>query len=112
MRTGFENKTDEEVEKFLLEQGFMQVRKLEDGEWIGLLPLAFSLSVCMGIEEITPFKYRWCFGNPIHAFKFFNLAEDYDEIPCTEYQESLVGHRHQSEPLIVLYDEHGFPRWK
>lgn len=108
----FANKTDEEVEQFLLSQGFMQVRKLEDGEWIGLLQLAFTLSVCMGIEDITPFKYRWCFANPLHAFKFFNLAEDYDEIPCEEYQQSLKGHRHQSKALLILNDENGFPRWK
>lgn len=109
--SSFHNKTDEQIKKFLNEQNFLCVRKLPDGEWIGILKLAYTFSVCMGIEDITPFKYRWCFQNPEHAKEFYDNAVEYDEIPNAELQKSLKGHRHQSAPLIILYDEHGFPKW-
>ncbi len=35
----FEGKSDSEVENFLFGQGFIKVRKIDDGSWIGILPL-------------------------------------------------------------------------
>lgn len=108
----FDNKTDEEIEAFLLAQHFICVRKLDDGEWIGLHRLAYTMSVCMGIEDISPFKYRWCFSDTDVAKDFYDNAVEYDEIPNEQQQAFLKGHRHTSTPRIVLYDELGYPRWR
>lgn len=85
---------NDEFEKFCLENGFSEVRKLESGEWVGLMRLMFTLSVCTGIEEITPFKYRWCFADPSEAKEFYNAIIEYDEIPTKRI--SLKGHRYQT----------------
>lgn len=107
----FRASTDEQIETFLKQQGFICVRKLPDGEWIGLLKLAFTMSVCCGIEEITPFKYRWCFADPVEALHLYTTIEEYDEIPHADHRHSLKGHRWTTEPRIRLNDENGFPRW-
>lgn len=107
----FDDWTDEEVQEFLTENNFIAFRKLETGEWIGLFPLAFTLSVCMDITPTNPYAYRWCFHDPKEATLFFATAKEYDEVP-TE-RKSLKGHRwaKPTGPLIVEYDEQGFPRW-
>lgn len=104
--------TDEEVEAFLKEQQFIQVRKMEDGEWIGILALAYSLSVCTGITYLSAFQYRWCFDNKMSALEFYTEAKTLKDIPNEDLQHDLVGHRHTSAPLLVLYDKNGFPRWR
>ncbi|WP_151708839.1 hypothetical protein [Acinetobacter brisouii] len=102
--------SDDEVRSYLLNEcDFMEVRKLEDGAWIGLLKLAFTLSVCMDIGPITPFAYRWCFKDPREARLFFSTAQAFDDIPAV--RTSLKGHRYISEPRIVEYDELGLPKW-
>ncbi len=30
----------------------------EFGNWIGVLKLTFTMSICIDIDEITPFRYR------------------------------------------------------
>ncbi|HCU0313187.1 TPA: hypothetical protein OUE34_005267 [Klebsiella pneumoniae] len=88
-----------EVENFLFGQGFIKVRKIDDGSWIGILPLAYTTSVCMDIEEITPFRYRWCFANPVEALYLFDTATEFYEIP--KKRSSLKGHRYRVAPLLV-----------
>lgn len=95
--------SDDEFVKFCLENGFISVRKLEDGEWVGLFPLLFTMSVCTGIEQITPFKYRWCFKDISEAENFYNTLMEYDEIP--KERKSLKGHRYQTSPLLNMHGE-------
>lgn len=38
-------------------------RKLEDGTWSGLMPLAFTTSICIGFNDWSPFETRYCFGD-------------------------------------------------
>lgn len=105
----FQNATDDQIKEFLKEQGFIEVRRLEDGEWVGLLRLAFTMSVCCGIDEMCPFKYRWCFADTSEAYLFYTTVKDYDEVP--ESRESLKGHRYTDKPLLVCRDEFGNPKW-
>ncbi len=109
MTINFRASTDEQIEAFLKEQGFIEVRKLDDGEWVGLLKLAFTMSVCCGVEEISPFKYRWCFADPTEALLFYATVKEYDEVP--EHKESLRGHRYVDAPRYVEYDVVGRPKW-
>ncbi|HBM2881016.1 TPA: hypothetical protein LVL09_004838 [Klebsiella oxytoca] len=99
----------EKMRNFLLDNGFSKVRQLEDGTWVGVLKLAYTTSVCVDIEEISPFRYRWCFENPAEADYFFETVKDYREIPAR--RESLRGHRYRDEPLLREKDEFGFDKW-
>lgn len=101
--------SDEQVEQYLAENKFTEYRKLETGEWIGLMQLMFTLSVCMDIDYYTPYAYRWCFQDPEEARHFFKTAKEFDEVP--EHKTSLKGHRYKTKPLYVEHDELGFAKW-
>lgn len=111
MNEQFGEISDEAVEVFLKQNGFMQVRKLETGEWIGLMRLAFTMSVCCGIDDMTPFRYRWCFSELAEALHFFAVCKSVTEVPEEDRRHSLAGHRYFDKPLLVLYNEVGLPRW-
>lgn len=104
-----QNMTTEEMRDFLLQNNFMRVRQLEDGSWIGTMKLMFTTSVCMDIDELSPFRYRWCFADPEEANHFFDTAVDFDEVPTR--RTSLKGHRYRGEPLLREKDEFGFDKW-
>lgn len=107
---GFKNWSDEQVEQYLLNQGFLACRKLKDGDWIGVMPLMFTTSVCCGMAYISAFQYRWCFQDPNEAWLFFNTCSEVDEVP--EHRSSLRGHRYPSSgPLHMEYDELGLKKW-
>lgn len=101
--------TSEEMQIFLHENGFSKVRQLEDNTWIGILKLAFTTSVCVDIDEFSPFQYRWCFEDPAEANYFFETIKDYREIP--KRRASLRGHRYRGEPLLREKDEYGYDKW-
>lgn len=105
----FSSMTDDEVSKWLIENGITKFRKLKDGEWICLYKLMFTMSVCCGVDMGSMYKYRWCFADHKEAEKFFNECENYDDIPSS--RKSLKGHRYLDKPRIVEYDEKGYPRW-
>jgi len=106
----FFSDSDEEIEAFLKEQSFIAVRKLDDGTWIGMLQLMFTMSVCVGITATQTHTHRWCFGDPIEASIFFGTIEHPRQIP--EKRESLKGHRYPSgDPLLIEKDELGFDKW-
>lgn len=105
----FPNMTDAEVCQFLSENKFIKMRKLEDGEWIGMIRLAFTWAVCCGISKCSTHKYRWCFEDKNEAILFFYQCKDYDDIP--EQRNSLKGHRYHDKPLIMEYDEKSYPKW-
>lgn len=114
---GVNNSTDEldgmsheQFISFLKNQGYMSIKQLEDGEWVALLPMMFSLSVCCGISALTAFKYRWCFKNPDDAKEFYASMVEFDDIPTKT--DSLVGHRYSNNaPLLRMKNEQGLDKW-
>lgn len=105
----FNDWTDEEVQNFLIQNEFTCFRKLNTGEWIGILPLMFTYSVCMDITPLRTFTYRWCFALHSEAQFFFRNAKEFDEVPSE--RSSLKGHRYITSPLYLEYDELGYPKW-
>lgn len=107
----FANMSDNEVIDWFIENEYnpKNVRKLPDGEWILLHRLAYTWSVCCGVEKSTMFKYRWCFADYAEAKLFFDTCQNYDDIP--EVKSSLRGHRYSERPLYMEYDEHGYKKW-
>ena len=88
--TSSTNPKDPKFKNFLLDQGYLNPRRLEDGEWVAMMPLMFTMSVCCGIGETQPFKYRWCFQDYEEAEAFLEDLVDFDDIPVK--RDSLVGH--------------------
>lgn len=100
---------DRDMLAFLSEEGFINPKKLDDGEWVAIMKLAFTVSVCCGIGRFTAFKYRWCFKDPQEAFYFLENIKDFDEVPTR--RASLKGHRYIGSPLYTEKDERGFDKW-
>lgn len=105
----FPGMTKEEIDQYLRENQFMMWRQLESGEYIGILPLMFTFSVCMQIERISPYAYRWCFQDFAEALHFYETAKEFDEVPTV--RTSLKGHRYRHAPLLIEKDERGFDKW-
>lgn len=99
---------DADLLAFLEQEGFINAKKL-DGEWVAIMPLAFTVSVCCGIEQYTAYKYRWCFEDPQEAFYFLDNMKNFDDIP--EKRTSLKGHRYIDKPLYMEKDAMGFNKW-
>ena len=105
----FGNKTDEEVIEWLEQNMFTNLKKLEDGSWVGLTQLLTTMSVCCDITPISPYTYRWCFRNPEEAFAFLEEITEFDQVPTQ--RKSLVGHRFSQYGRLLKYDENGFKAW-
>lgn len=56
----------------------------------------------MDIDEIMPFRYRWCFADPSEADFLFATANEFAEIPVK--RNLLKGHRCRDEPLLREQD--------
>lgn len=106
---GFGDWSDDQIEDFLKSQSFVVAKKLDSGDWIGIIRLAFTYAVCCGIEKDIAFKYRWCFEGVDEAIHFFENCKEFDEIP--KKRNSLKGHRYINSPLLMMFDERGFPKW-
>ena len=93
----WEEWTDDEQRMYLENEKFFALRKIE-GEWCGLLELATTRSICMGIERLTSFKYRWCFKNRDQALIELDKMTAIDQVPTLG---TFVAHRHgfSQEPL-------------
>ena len=106
----FERWPAEERDAFFRDNLYIPPRQLADGDWAGIVRLAFTWSVCMGITPSMPFTYRWCFEDKAEAEFFLATAQDVDEIPVRK--TSLKGHRYTSrEPLYREKDRLGFDKW-
>ena len=105
----FRNLSQQEIDLFLMRNGFSRWRQLESGEYIGLRSLMFTWAVCMDIRIDQVFSYRWCFKDKDEAIYFFDTAKEIDEVPSL--RTSLKGHRYIDKPLLVEKDELGFDKW-
>lgn len=103
------NPKDPEFKNFLLDQGFLSPRRLDDGEWVAMLPLMFTMSVCCGIGEHHTYRYRWCFGDREEAELFLAELVDFDDIPTKK--DSLKGHRYLTTPRYMETDQLGINKW-
>lgn len=106
---GLQSADDKDMMAFLSKEGFINPKKLDDGEWVAIMQLAFTVSVCCGIERLTAYKYRWCFKDPQEAFYFLENIKDFDEVPTR--RASLKGHRYMDNPLYIEKDSRGFNKW-
>jgi len=108
----FDDWPDDLMIEFLTKiNNFFAVRRLADGSVVGATQLLTTVSVCTGIEPLTPFMYRWCFQDPREAKFFYQNVIELDEVPAIDNRTSLVGHRYRREPLLMEYDQFGYAKW-
>lgn len=105
----FNGKTDEEVIAWLERNSFTNLKKLEDGSWVGAMWLTTTLSVCCDITPFTPYAYRWCFRDPREAYAFLEEITEFDQVPTQ--RESLSGHRFSLYGRLLKFDKNGFKAW-
>lgn len=108
-RTRWQDMSDEEVIGFLTERKFTNIRKLEDGSFVGCLKLFSTISVCTDIGQCTAYAYRWCFVDPKEAEDFCNSIKEFDEVPVN--RSSLRGHRYAEKARLAKVDNLGFVKW-
>lgn len=110
----FDDWPDEKVKDYLIGlNNMLAFRRLEDNSVVDVALLMTTISICTGVEPLSPFKYRWCFRDAEEAKYFYQNVKEFDEIPSLEHRKSLVGHRYHQEtgPLLKEYDQLGIPRW-
>lgn len=105
----FAGASDKEIISWLEGNHYISPRKLDDGSWVALHRLMYTWSVCVDMDEVTAYRYRWCFDDLIEATHFLSTIKDFDEVPVK--RKSLKGHRYSGEPLLVEYHADGKPRW-
>lgn len=108
----FDGWPPEEIASYLADCNILHPRQLPDGNWIGLLKLMYTLSVCVGVTPVDVFAYRWCFEDVQEAVAFYREAEHLKSVPTST--ESLVGHRHNGKGALLMKYHPGteFPRWE
>lgn len=65
-------------EEFFLSQGYHKVRKLEDGNFIGLGKLIFTTAIYVDLDAIG-YDKRFCFKDPEKAVCEFNRMKSVDD---------------------------------
>lgn len=73
---------DEFTERMRSEFGFFGAKRLADGTYVGLMKLAFATAICIGTDEMTPQKRRYCytdFTQCIHEFVNITTGDDVPE---------------------------------
>ena len=105
----FSQSTDEEIITWLEGQHYISPRKLDDGSWVAISRLAYTWSVCVDMDEVTAYRYRWCFKDMFEALHFLATIKEFDELPVK--RDSLVGHRYSGNPLLVEHWPDGHAKW-
>lgn len=67
-------------EKFFLDQGYLRVRKLEDGTFIGLGKLIFTTAIYCDLDQ-QGYDKRFCFEKPEKALEEFNKMKTINDEP-------------------------------
>lgn len=59
---------DMDLEERLTKEGYLFVRELPGGKWVGLHPQAFTTGLFVGLTE-TSYERRYCYEKFIDAFE-------------------------------------------
>lgn len=105
----FKAGSDNEIKAWIEANHYLMPRKLDDGSWVAISRLMYTWAVCVDMDEVTAYRYRWCFGDITEALHFLSTIKEFDEVPVR--RKSLKGHRYSGDPLLVEYCERGYPRW-
>ncbi len=105
----FSSGSESDIKAWIEANHYIMPRILDDGSWVAISKLAYTWAVCVDMDAVTAYRYRWCFADFSEALYFLNTMTDFDEVPTR--RESLKGHRYSGEPLLVEHWPNGEPRW-
>jgi hypothetical protein len=57
---------DDNIKTLLEREGYILVRRLPTGEWAGLRDFAFTIGLCVGLDD-TGYRARYCFESAAQA---------------------------------------------
>lgn len=60
---------------------FIKWRQLDDGTYIALGRLMFTVALFVGVGAITPFKRRYCFSDATLAYAAYDDMTTGDDVP-------------------------------
>ena len=60
---------------------FLVWRQLDDGTYVALGRLAFTLGLFIGVGAITPYKRRYCFNDAVTALAEYGGLKTGDDVP-------------------------------
>lgn len=66
---------------WMLEEGsFIGAKRLDDGTYVGVLPLLFTVVICVGVSENTSYDRRYCYDSLTDCLQAFQeLATGNDQ---------------------------------
>jgi hypothetical protein len=83
MRASRVSKRDEATEQALNdpENRFLVWRQLDDGTYVALGKLMFTMGLFIGVGPITPYKRRYCYSDPTEAHAEYLWLTTGDDVP-------------------------------
>lgn len=70
------------TERMRTELGYLGAKKLEDGTYVGVQRLLYTLAICVGVSEIKPYERRYCYDNAAEALWNYQSMCHRDFEPC------------------------------
>lgn len=70
------DRQDEFTERMRDVHGYIGAKRADDGTYIGILPLMFTMSICVGVTEISPFKKRYCYEDITECMSNYDSLDD------------------------------------
>ena len=72
--------SDEELIEFFTSVGYREVRKLPDGNFVGIVPLMFTTGLCIDLNSCGHNK-RFCFKKEADALQALANLQSVDDEP-------------------------------
>lgn len=60
---------------------FQQWRQLDDGTYVALGRLMFTIGLFIGVGAITPYRRRYCYNDPTEAHAEYRALRTGDDVP-------------------------------
>lgn len=84
------------TEAFFLELGYVAVRQLPDGRWIGVQKFLYTTGLCVGLDEFG-YAHRYCYARTMDALLDAVNWDGTDDPPGPWIK--LKGHRQRGDVL-------------
>ncbi len=72
----FANATDKEIISWLEGNYYLSPRRIEDGSWVAINKLMYIWAVCVDMDEINAYRYRWYFEDINEALYFLATIKE------------------------------------
>lgn len=72
---------DDFTRRMLAELGFVGAKRLADGTYVGVQRLMFTLAICVGTTERSPYQRRYCYDDAAECLGQFAAIRNCDDTP-------------------------------